>query len=443
MSGFDHREAGTPESAWHLDALPSVPMPRSSDRVVVLAAHPDDETLGAGGLIAACAARHIEIDVIVASDGSASHPLSPSTQPEHLARVRRDEVQGAVNVLAPDARLHFLGLPDGQLMSQRALLAERIYQLVPGVTHLVTPWDGDRHPDHEACAIVAAQVAAKGAARHWQYPIWAWHWADPDSEDIPRDRLHQLGLTHEESVLKRRALACHTSQHTPLTGAPGDEAILSAGMLAHFERPFEAFILDNSSAASSAAYFAELYRAADDPWGLADRFYEQRKRQLQLAILPYRRFRRAFEPGCGTGLLTEQLIERCDSVIAWDINERAVEQSKNRLRSAKNLTLQLGQIPADWPTGTFDLIVLSEVGYYCVDLDRLVECVHGSLAEDGVLLACHWRHPAPDHPHTAAAVHRALGDGLQVVASHEEEDFLLHVWSRSGRSVASVEGIVG
>lgn len=442
MTNFDHREDGTPEQAWCLDGLPALAMPSDGDRVVVLAAHPDDETLGAGGLIAACAARQIQIDVVIASDGSASHPLSPTTQPDQLARIRRGEVRAAVQLLAPDARIHFLGLSDGQLMAQRPLLSELIQQFIPGASHLVSPWDGDQHPDHEACALVAAQIAQKFAAQHWQYPIWAWHWADPDSQDIPRAQLHQLALSETELALKRRALDCHTSQHSPLSAAPGDEAILSAAMLAHFDRPFEAFILGNVAAASSAEYFDELYRVADDPWGLADRFYEQRKRQLQLAVLPYQRFRRAFEPGCGTGLLTERLVDRCDSVVAWDLTERAVEQTRNRLGAAKGLTLQRGQIPTDWPTGTFDLIVLSEVGYYCVDLDHLVARVHETLAEDGVLLACHWRHPAPDHPHTAAAVHQALAQGLRVVASHAEEDFLLHVWSRSGRSVASLEGIV-
>ena len=86
--------------------------------------------------------------------------------------------------------------------------------------------------------------------------------------------------------------------------------------------------------------------------------------------------------------------------------------------------------------------MLSEVGYYCVDLDQLVAAVLASLTEDGVVIGCHWARPAPDHPQTAQAVHAALGAALPAIVEHVEADFLLHVWTRSGRSVATDDGIV-
>jgi hypothetical protein len=64
------------------------------------------------------------------------------------------------------------------------------------------------------------------------------------------------------------------------------------------------------------------------------------------------------------------------------------------------------------------------------------------LTDDGAVVACHWRHAAPDHPHQAEVVHEALGRELQPVVTHVERDFLLHVWTRTGRSVAATEGIV-
>ena len=99
-------------------------------------------------------------------------------------------------------------------------------------------------------------------------------------------------------------------------------------------------------------------------------------------------------------------------------------------------------IPERWPAGPFDLIVLSEVGYYCADLAQLVHRVDESLTADGVLVACHWRHPAPLHPHGAEAVHAALGASRALVVDHAEEDFLLQSWTSSGESVARAEGIV-
>jgi SAM-dependent methyltransferase len=185
-----------------------------------------------------------------------------------------------------------------------------------------------------------------------------------------------------------------------------------------------------------------LYAAAEDPWGLADRFYERRKRDLLMACLPRATFRRAFEPGCAIGLLTERLAQRCDELLACDTAARAVDATRARLAGSSNVAVSQRTIPEEWPDGSFDLIVLSEVAYYCDDIDALVSRVHASLAADGVAVACHWRHAATEHPRTAAEVHEALGRALTNLAHHVEDDFVLDVWSASGESVAKADGIV-
>ena len=101
-----------------------------------------------------------------------------------------------------------------------------------------------------------------------------------------------------------------------------------------------------------------------------------------------------------------------------------------------------GAVPQQWPDGTFDLVVLSEVGYYARDLDLLARRAWDSLGPDGVLVACHWRHPAPDHPHDADAVHRALHRPGRRIVEHVEDDFRLDVWTATGRSVAVETGVV-
>ena len=131
--------------------------------------------------------------------------------------------------------------------------------------------------------------------------------------------------------------------------------------------------------------------------------------------------------------------------VAWDGARIAVDRTTARLSDhpgAGRVQVECARIPVNWPPGNFDLIVLSEVGYYCADLPRLKARVDDSLAADGVLVACHWRHRAPDHPVTAEAVHTALEAGLHKVVAHREADFLLDVWTRDGGSVAEAEGIV-
>jgi LmbE family N-acetylglucosaminyl deacetylase len=451
---FNHRDRGTLETKWAaagLDALRQLEPPLADACVLVVAAHPDDESLGAGGLISDAAARGARIHVLVATDGEASHPHSPTHSREPLAALRRTEVAEAVSVLAHSATVEFLGLPDGELTAHADGLAAAIAERLDTCSHVVSPWRGDRHPDHEACAVAARQaVVGRTGIEHWQYPIWGWHWAsaDPQSGDdadsfdaLPWSLLRRLEITAAALRDKRTAMGCHVSQHSPLSDAEGDEAILAPDMLDHFTRSREVFVVEPVAPGTHASYFDALYHKADDPWGLADRFYERRKRNLLLASLPRERFRRAFEPGCASGLLTAELADRCDAVLAWDGAASAVRQARANVAGFA-VSVEQRRIPDDWPLGSFDLVVLSEVGYYCDDLELLARRARDSLAADGVVVACHWDRPAPDHPHSAGQVHEALAAGLCLIVTHREGDFLLDVWSVSGESVAGAEGIL-
>ena len=105
------------------------------------------------------------------------------------------------------------------------------------------------------------------------------------------------------------------------------------------------------------------------------------------------------------------------------------------------------RVPAQWPSGTFDLVVLSEIGYYCgsADLSRLIELAAASLSADGVLLACHWSHPVTDYPLSGDEVHDRLRreSGLAPLAEHREADFRLDVLVRPPAvSVARREGLL-
>lgn len=195
-----------------------------------------------------------------------------------------------------------------------------------------------------------------------------------------------------------------------------------------------------------AEYFEQLYAEHDDPWGFTERWYEQRKRALLLASLPRPRFARAFEPGCSIGVLTAELAPRCDALLAADVSERAVAAATARLAGAPGVVLEQRLVPGEWPEGSFDLVVLSEVGYYCAapDLEALAARAAASLTRDGVLVACHWRHRVSDYPVSGDAVHEVLRaqPRLAVLAEHVEEDFRLDVLVPApATSVARASGV--
>lgn len=442
---FTHLDPGTPESDWRLEALAPLAEP-TAQRVVVLAAHPDDETLGAGGLISHLAGLGAVVDVVVATAGEASHPRSTTVTPAELARRREQEVRNAVHELAPQARVHLLGLPDGELAQHEQVLLDQLRRLVRPGCLLLAPWRGDGHPDHEAAGRAAAAVGEFVTVL--EYPIWLWHWGRPDDARLPWSQLRAWPIPDAARQRKQKAMGCHGSQTVPLSSLPGDETLLDAGMLAHFERPVEVYVEGADPASMTSADFDRFYaESGTDPWGFADRWYEQRKRAVTLACLPRERFARAFEPGCSIGVLTAELAARCDALLATDVSEAALEQARARTRDHPGVQVELASVPAQWPAGQFDLVVLSEVGYYCgpTDLERLAQRAEAALTPDGVLLACHWRHRVEEYPLTGDQVHERLRarPGLEVLARHLEEDYVIDVLvRRPATSIARAAGLV-
>lgn len=135
-------------------------LPEAS-KVLILAAHPDDETLGCGGAIALHKKAEAEVRVIVFTDGGAvSHKGG-----EDIASLRKKEAELSGKILGID-KIYFYGLPDGSLNSHaseaRKALKDVVNNYKPDLIY--APSAVDFHPDHRAVFEMTYNLLKRGAS---------------------------------------------------------------------------------------------------------------------------------------------------------------------------------------------------------------------------------------------------------------------------------------
>ena len=192
--------------------------------------------------------------------------------------------------------------------------------------------------------------------------------------------------------------------------------------------------------------FDAMYDDGPDPWQHEQSPYEARRREIVLAVCGRRHHRAILEIGSATGLFTAQLQPRADRVVAVEASGRALEVA--RARDLDGVTWVQGTAPdalADLPEAGFDLVVLSEVGYFLRPAELLATArqVRRLLAPEGEVVAAHWTHPTRDIPSDGALVHAQFAAtlGLPVKARYADADMRVEVWGE-GPSAAAREGLV-
>ncbi|KQQ08158.1 PIG-L deacetylase family protein [Rathayibacter sp. Leaf296] len=235
MVSFDGHLEGTPLEVWQEDGrrdrLPFVDVLAGVQRVLMVAAHADDETLGCAGTIALARRRRLAVDVVVVTDGAASHgEPSPS-----IAAERRSEARAALDRLGDGIGLAFLEVPDSATPEHRDRIADEVRRRAsgPGGTVLVlSTWAGDGHRDHRVVGEVCAEVGAACGQPVLAAPIWLWHWAHPDDAAVPWSSLLRVGADADARARRRAALGEYASQTR--RGADGSAAVLHPRFLRHF-----------------------------------------------------------------------------------------------------------------------------------------------------------------------------------------------------------------
>jgi SAM-dependent methyltransferase len=139
-------------------------------------------------------------------------------------------------------------------------------------------------------------------------------------------------------------------------------------------------------------YFTELYATNPDPWAFTTSPYEHAKYDATLAALGRETYAEALEVGCSIGVLTRRLAERCEALLSLDVAETALDAARARCAECPQVRFLRAAVPAEWPPGRFDLVVLSEVLYFFApgDLVRIAERLVAALKPGGEVVLVHW-----------------------------------------------------
>jgi len=214
----------------------------AANRALVVAPHPDDETLGCGGAIALLRSIGCDVSVLVVSDGTLSHPNSKKYPPQALLELRESETISALAILGVETTaINFLRLPDGSVSSKNPDLSNYLTQVAPEIVFL--PLRYDPHLDHRASfeLISNALTSLKIPARRIEYPIWDWDDSQSKNWDDSKLKSWRLDISFV-GELKQQAIACYRSQITNLIDDDPQGFRLTEEMLANFTRPVEVYL---------------------------------------------------------------------------------------------------------------------------------------------------------------------------------------------------------
>jgi len=217
---------------------------------VVVAPHPDDESLGCGGLLALLRRAGVPVSTVLVSDGTMSHPNSVKFPPAARRALREAELRKALTVLGVEANnLLLLNLPDSAVPTAReagfatAVTTLRAYLVQQQPATVLVPWRRDPHPDHRATSQLVAAALQDLPIRRVEYVVWAWERAAP--EDLPQPgEVAGWRLDIAPTLAqKQAAIAAHRSQLAPsIIDDDPSGFLLSEQMLAHFAQPFEVYL---------------------------------------------------------------------------------------------------------------------------------------------------------------------------------------------------------
>ena len=240
---------GTSIKEWQqweeLNQLPSCDMAQTfpkHQRVLIIAPHPDDEILGCAGLIQKLAKLKREVVLVAISNGTMSHPDSTYYTPEKLDTIRPQESLQALKTLDLGVQIEriALNIVDGQISKQTDLLYQALEKITRSDDILISTYEMDGHPDHEAAGQVVKYFAQQHILSCYRVFIWTWHWASPHHPLLSLEHCFKVKLDATELEKKRQAISCFQSQCV-VDPSTHQAPILSTFTIERILQPYEVY----------------------------------------------------------------------------------------------------------------------------------------------------------------------------------------------------------
>jgi LmbE family N-acetylglucosaminyl deacetylase len=217
-----------------------------SGGLVVVAPHPDDESLACGGLIAEACAQGKDVRIVIVSDGTGSHPASRTHPKTRLRDLREAEAREAASELGLDANnVVFLRLPDRFVQSEGPAAERAVLSIVECLDKvrakaLFVSWRHDPHCDHQAAYRIARSAQdRRPATKLYEYSVWGA--ALPAATLVERMSAGFRVRIDRVSARKQRAIAAHRSQTSDLIKDDPTRFRLTSADLARFDLAYESF----------------------------------------------------------------------------------------------------------------------------------------------------------------------------------------------------------
>ncbi len=185
--------------------------------LLIIAPHPDDETLGCSALIRHYHSKGLVVRIVVVTDGSkAQLPRNPA--PQEIASIRRKESIHAAQILGLAAEdVLFLSYPDGEAEQNESRIADdiesQIWLYQPAL--IAAPHLIDAHADHRVVARILRALRQQGKVTCpiFEYPMWFWPkgaFKHLFSSDLMKT--HKKVSAAEHLDLKKQAIDAHVCQ---------------------------------------------------------------------------------------------------------------------------------------------------------------------------------------------------------------------------------------